>query len=117
MSVTSAATTSAASSGSDLVLSCEWRDRPSRFADAERCSYIQALAERLGQLVESGLTVAAVTYILTVLAPNTGASRFHERHGLAVEHEADALSHYRANMGFVAPATPPVPAQIMRYRC
>jgi ribosomal protein S18 acetylase RimI-like enzyme len=59
---------------------------------------------------------AAGSYILMVLASNTGAIRFYQRHGLDIESETDAVSHYKDNMGFVPPDTPPVPALIMRYR-
>jgi ribosomal protein S18 acetylase RimI-like enzyme len=59
---------------------------------------------------------AAASYILMVLAPNTGAIRFYQRHGLEIERDTDAVSHYRENMGFVPPDTPPVPALIMRYQ-
>ena len=58
---------------------------------------------------------AAATYILMVLAPNTGAIRFYQRHGLEIERETDAVSHYKDTMGFAPPDTPPVPAMIMRY--
>jgi ribosomal protein S18 acetylase RimI-like enzyme len=58
---------------------------------------------------------AATSYILMVLAPNTGAIRFYQRHGLQIERDTDAVSHYRDAMGFVPPDTPPVPALIMRY--
>jgi len=57
---------------------------------------------------------AAATYILMVLAPNTGAIRFYQRHGLEIERETDAVSHYKDTMSFVPPDTPPVPALIMR---
>jgi ribosomal protein S18 acetylase RimI-like enzyme len=57
------------------------------------------------------------TYILMVLADNEGAIRFYRRHGLEVERETDAVTHYQENMGWVAPpGTPPVPALVMRYR-
>src|SRR5439155_8331783 len=59
---------------------------------------------------------AAATYILMVLEPNTGAIRFYQRHGLEIERETDAVSHYKDTMGFVPPDTQPVPALIMRYR-
>jgi ribosomal protein S18 acetylase RimI-like enzyme len=59
---------------------------------------------------------AASTYVLMVLAPNRGAIRFYERHGLEIERETDAVAHYEENMGFVPPETAPVPAFIMRYR-
>jgi ribosomal protein S18 acetylase RimI-like enzyme len=57
------------------------------------------------------------TYILMVLAENEGAIQFYHRHGLEVERETDAVTHYQENMGWVAPPdTPPVPALVMRYR-
>ena len=59
---------------------------------------------------------ASASYILMVLAPNTGAIRFYENHGLEIERDTDAVSHYKDNMGFVPPDTPPVPALIMRYQ-
>jgi ribosomal protein S18 acetylase RimI-like enzyme len=57
-----------------------------------------------------------VSYILMVLSPNSGAIRFYERHGLVIERETDAVTHYRENMGFSPPDTPPVAAFIMRYQ-
>lgn len=59
---------------------------------------------------------AGATYILMVLAPNTGAIRFYQRHGLEIERETDAASHRKDTMGFAPPYTPRVPALIMRYR-
>jgi ribosomal protein S18 acetylase RimI-like enzyme len=56
------------------------------------------------------------SYALMVLAPNTAAIRFYQRHGLTIEEQVDAVAHYRKNMGFVPPDTTPVPARIMRYR-
>lgn len=55
------------------------------------------------------------SYMLMVLAPNYGAIRFYQRHGLETERETDAVSHYQDNMGFVPPDIAPVPALIMRY--
>ena len=55
------------------------------------------------------------SYVLMVLAPNRGAIRFYERHGLHTERETDAVTHYEENMGFVPPDTESVPALIMRY--
>jgi ribosomal protein S18 acetylase RimI-like enzyme len=55
------------------------------------------------------------SYMLMVLAPNNGAIRFYQSHGLETERETDAVSHYQDNMGFVPPETAPVPALIMRY--
>ena len=56
------------------------------------------------------------TYILMVLAANTGAIRFYERCGLLRERTVDAVKHYRDNMGFQSPNPTEVPAFIMRYR-
>jgi ribosomal protein S18 acetylase RimI-like enzyme len=56
------------------------------------------------------------TYILMVLAANSGAIRFYERCGLLRERTVDAVKHYRDNMGFQAPNPTEVPALIMRYR-
>jgi ribosomal protein S18 acetylase RimI-like enzyme len=55
------------------------------------------------------------TYILMVLAANTGAIRFYERCGLVRERAVDGVEHYRVNMGFHAPQETEVPAFIMRY--
>ena len=57
------------------------------------------------------------TYILMVLAANTGAIRFYERCGLLRERTVDAVEHYSESMGFHAPDSTEVPALIMRYRC
>ncbi len=46
------------------------------------------------------------TYILMVLAADTGAIRFYERYGLLRERTVDAVEHYSENMGFHAADQP-----------
>ena len=55
------------------------------------------------------------SYVLLVVAANTGAIRFYERHGLQRDHEVDAVQHYRDAMGVELPPAAEVPSLIMRY--
>lgn len=59
---------------------------------------------------------AGSSYVLLVVAANTRAIRFYERHGLQRDHEVDAVQHYRDAMNVELPPAAEVPSLIMRYR-
>ena len=78
----------------------------------------QRTAQGIGHLLMEELhrrLPAGSSYVLLVVAANTGAIRFYERHGLRRDHEVDAVQHYRDAMHVELPPAAEVPSLIMRY--
>ena len=80
---------------------------PSRTREGIGSALLCALHDRLPN---------GATYVLMVIAGNTGAVRFYERHGLVVAEELNGVAYMHERMGVqFPPGTEHVRALIMRY--